>query len=223
MLWKIFLSRHTLRTHQTTCAGQPYLALDGASGKEPAHQCRLDIRDTGSIPGLGRSPREGNGSPLQYSCLENPRGQRSLASCSPQAHIESNKTEATQHGSTHKVQPHFWFGNTSGAISDRCQILRSQTRKQQLNLKEKGCMTFSPASVKFSLPLSTSHDSDTNLFPASAKFSGMPSAGSRASGVFQRIPLWSPETVGEEAFFFSTLYTECLVETPLSLGQLVNE
>ena len=26
----------------------------------------------GSIPGLGRSPREGNGNPLQYSCLENP-------------------------------------------------------------------------------------------------------------------------------------------------------
>ena len=28
--------------------------------------------DQGSIPGLGRSPGEGNGSPLQYSCLENP-------------------------------------------------------------------------------------------------------------------------------------------------------
>ena len=31
-----------------------------------------DIRDVGSIPGLGRSPRGGNGKPLQYSCLENP-------------------------------------------------------------------------------------------------------------------------------------------------------
>ena len=28
--------------------------------------------DPGSIPGLGRSPEEGNGTPLQYSCLENP-------------------------------------------------------------------------------------------------------------------------------------------------------
>ena len=28
--------------------------------------------DAGSIPGLGRTPREGNGNPLQYSCLENP-------------------------------------------------------------------------------------------------------------------------------------------------------
>ena len=29
--------------------------------------------DMGSIPGVGRSPGEGNGKPLQYSCLENPR------------------------------------------------------------------------------------------------------------------------------------------------------
>ena len=38
-----------------------------------------DIRDVGSIPGSGRSPGGGNGNPLQYSCLENPNGQRSLA------------------------------------------------------------------------------------------------------------------------------------------------
>ena len=31
-----------------------------------------DIRDSGSIPGLGRSPGEGDGNTLQYSCLENP-------------------------------------------------------------------------------------------------------------------------------------------------------
>ena len=31
-----------------------------------------DVRDTGLIPGLGRSPAEGNGNPLQHSCLENP-------------------------------------------------------------------------------------------------------------------------------------------------------
>ena len=32
------------------------------------------IGDVGFIPGLGRSPGEGNGKPLQYSCLENPMG-----------------------------------------------------------------------------------------------------------------------------------------------------
>ena len=31
-----------------------------------------DLRDVGSVPGLGRSPGRGNGNPLQYSCLENP-------------------------------------------------------------------------------------------------------------------------------------------------------
>ena len=41
----------------------------GASGKEPA--CNVgDTRDTGSVRGLGRSLRIGNGNPLQYSCLE---------------------------------------------------------------------------------------------------------------------------------------------------------
>ena len=31
-----------------------------------------DLRDTDLIPGLGRSPEEGNGNPFQYSCLGNP-------------------------------------------------------------------------------------------------------------------------------------------------------
>ena len=43
----------------------------GCSGKEPACQFRR-LRDKGSIPGSGRSPGEGHGNPLQYSCLENP-------------------------------------------------------------------------------------------------------------------------------------------------------
>ena len=38
--------------------------------KNPPSNSR-DVRDTGSIPGLGRSPGEGNGNLLQYSCLEN--------------------------------------------------------------------------------------------------------------------------------------------------------
>ena len=41
------------------------------------------IRDMGSIPKLGRSPGEGHGNSLQYSCLENPNGQSSLAGYSP--------------------------------------------------------------------------------------------------------------------------------------------
>ena len=42
-----------------------------------------EIRDAGSIPGLGRASGEGNGSPPQYSCLENPmdRGPRQATIC----------------------------------------------------------------------------------------------------------------------------------------------
>ena len=44
--------------------GSPYSSV----GKESA----CNAGDLGYIPGLGRSPGEGNGNPLQYSCLENP-------------------------------------------------------------------------------------------------------------------------------------------------------
>ena len=42
-----------------------------------------DARDAGSVPGSGRSSGGGHSSPLQYSCLENPHGQRNLAGYSP--------------------------------------------------------------------------------------------------------------------------------------------
>ena len=42
-----------------------------------------DIRDAGLIPGSKRPPGGGHGNPLQYFCLENPHGQRSLAGYSP--------------------------------------------------------------------------------------------------------------------------------------------
>ena len=40
----------------------------GSDGKESA----CNVEDVSSIPGLGRSPGEANGYPLQYSCLESP-------------------------------------------------------------------------------------------------------------------------------------------------------
>jgi len=42
-----------------------------------------DVRDSGSTPGSGKSPGGGHGNALQYSCLENPSGQRSLVSYNP--------------------------------------------------------------------------------------------------------------------------------------------
>ena len=62
---------------------------DGSAGKESAY----NVGELGSIPGLGRSPGGGHGNPLQDSCLENPRGQRGLAGCSPWGCKESDTTE----------------------------------------------------------------------------------------------------------------------------------
>ena len=52
-----------------------------------------NIRDMGSIPGLGRSTGGGNGKPLQYFLPGESHGQRSLVRYSPRGHKESDVTE----------------------------------------------------------------------------------------------------------------------------------
>ena len=61
-----------------------------------------DVRDVGLIPGSGRCPGGGHGNPLQYPCLGNPHGQRSLAGYSPWGHKELDATErlSTAHRET---------------------------------------------------------------------------------------------------------------------------
>ena len=49
-----------------------YLGFKGFTGGSEVKASASDAGDLGLIPGLGRSPGEGNGNPLQYSCLENP-------------------------------------------------------------------------------------------------------------------------------------------------------
>ena len=61
----------------------------GSDGKEST----CNVGDLGSIPGLGRSPGKGHGNPLQYSCLENPHGQRSLVGYSPRGCKKLDMTE----------------------------------------------------------------------------------------------------------------------------------
>ena len=52
--------------------------------------------DSNLIPGLGRSPGEGNGNPLQYSCLENPMNRGDWWATVPRVAGDSNTTEATE-------------------------------------------------------------------------------------------------------------------------------
>ena len=66
--------------------GNPLHFPGGSGSKETA----CNAGDLGLTPGLGRSPGEGHGNPLQYSCLQNPDGQRSLAGYSPWGCKESD-------------------------------------------------------------------------------------------------------------------------------------
>ena len=61
----------------------------GSDGKASVYKAG----DLGSSPGLGRSPGEGNGNPLQHYCLEKSHGQRSLAGCSLWGRKGSDTTE----------------------------------------------------------------------------------------------------------------------------------
>ena len=78
----LFVNKDVLR-------GFPKACLGGSDRKESS----CTAGDPGSIPRLGRSPGGGRGNPLQYSCLENPSGQRSLVGYSPWGCREFNTTE----------------------------------------------------------------------------------------------------------------------------------
>ena len=66
------LSYHTC-CHLNKCISIPSIGVSWATlVTENTPASTEDLRDTGSIPGCGRSPGGGHGSPLQYSCLENP-------------------------------------------------------------------------------------------------------------------------------------------------------
>ena len=62
----------------------------GKDGKESA----CNVGNSGSIPGSGRYPGEGNGNPLQCSCLENPRDGGPV-DCHLWGHTESDTTDVT--------------------------------------------------------------------------------------------------------------------------------
>ena len=71
--FKLQFSRYT-SVNMVAIDALPTCFPGGSDGKESA----CNARDLGSIHGLGRSPGGGHGNPFQYSCLENPHGQRCL-------------------------------------------------------------------------------------------------------------------------------------------------
>ena len=109
----------------------------GSDGKESTY----NAGHLGSIPGLGRFPGGGHGNPFQYSCLENPHGQRSLVGYSPWGRKESDRTELL---STHAhgkqgvhlsgwCCPHSWWPVSSsrahsGELRQNCILVKYSPR-----------------------------------------------------------------------------------------------
>ena len=72
-----------------------------------------NMGEAGCAPGWGRWPGEGNGNPLQYSCLENSMD-RSLAGCSPQGCKESDTTERLNNNKAYWKRLLFWAFTNRG-------------------------------------------------------------------------------------------------------------
>ena len=70
---------------------------EGFPGGSDYKESSCNVGDPGLIPGLGRSPGEGHGNPLQYSCLENPwtKEPGSIGPYSSEGHTELDTIEVT--------------------------------------------------------------------------------------------------------------------------------
>ena len=89
------------------------LVPGGSDGKASAY----NVGDLGWIPGLGRSPGEGNGNPLQYSCLENPMDKGAWwATVHGVARARHNL--ATKFSRKHTLLIGFWIQPSLGIDSD---------------------------------------------------------------------------------------------------------
>ena len=96
----IYLSSNSLRCLHFVCA---YFLLlpSGSEGKESV--CNAgDSADTGPIPGSGRSPGEGNGNPLQCSCLENSMDKEAWQARVPG--VTKSQTQLSMHAHIYRCQ-----------------------------------------------------------------------------------------------------------------------
>ena len=90
--------------------------LSSFRGSSDGKESACSAGRPGFDPRVGRIPERGHGNPLQYSCLENPHGQRCLASYSPWGRKESDTTEHSRAGFQYSGQeaptyllPEFWY------------------------------------------------------------------------------------------------------------------
>ena len=90
MIYILFFTSQVL-SPSLTCLLPPVLHM-GFPGGSDGEESACSAGDLGSILGLGRSPGEGNGNPLQYSCLNNPLDREAWLAIVLRVAKESNTT-----------------------------------------------------------------------------------------------------------------------------------
>ena len=110
------LSHHHSEAH--------FISVPGFPGSSEVKASAWNAGDPGSIPESGRSPGEGNGNPLQYSCLEIEWTEKP-SSYSPRGHKESDMTErlhlTSPHLRSHSVPPTLHQATNSPCLCWRLQ------------------------------------------------------------------------------------------------------
>ena len=133
----------------------------GSDGKESA----CNAGDLGSISGLGRSPGEENGNPLQYSCLENPMDRRNWWAVGHGGHIELGTTEWLSLSNFHTQTNHRHMemavvgGRLPYCLSSNSQDITLMDRKRRSSLQSR-CF-------------SGSQTRDLNMWSVSVDFSAL--------------------------------------------------
>ena len=102
-----------------SCLAPDHVFTRGFPGGSVVKNLPANARDTGLIPGSGRSPRRGNGNPLQYSCWKNP--------------MDRGAWWATVHGVTKELDTTERLNNNSMLIAIVCSLLQSQNMSFSTN------------------------------------------------------------------------------------------
>ena len=86
IIFKKFLHKQEHTLHTTPCLAFFGVCISGLSRWLSGKESVCQAGNSSLIPGLGRSPGEGNGDPLQYSCLGNPMDRRAWQATNPRGH-----------------------------------------------------------------------------------------------------------------------------------------
>ena len=126
--WQVkYLQLSTWLTKANFCLTS--LLLISFPGSSAGKESACNAGDLSSIPVLGRSPGGRHGNPLQYSCPENPHGQRSLAGYSPWGRKELDSTERVSTAQMCNLQ---WVPYSLPSVSHLQSVIKFHLLKRLL-------------------------------------------------------------------------------------------